>query len=513
MNNRVTLATALLTATTLLTFVVAFDLGVQGAVIGFVINNVLILTGVLVAFTRRYRPALAFRPEFVREGWRYGMKAWVADLAIHANLRMDQWVLGMAALPEALGIYVPAVTISEMLWMLPDSLSFVLFNKIAALRSNLEQAELIERLHRVVLWTMALAGAAIALVAPWLVLLLYGQKYSASALPLALLMPGTVALCVCKVLTKYFGGTGQPQHSGTTAAVGSAAGFVLYLVLIPWFGAVGAVIGSSLCYFVTAIAAVLIYRSLVQRHTNRGCSGFAGRTWTGSSSRPTWPSAAGSPPQLHPFSRQPLERARTQRYPFLDGGLHGDFATHADSCFLFRQNRSQPCDESPGSAGCADRLVRMIFNSASCVWFDAVGARRGGDIVAATECLMIPNFLPDSTFQAVREGAEDMLERERAHVTQIHHGPNTLDVLSERVFPVAGKSRVLRRPAACGASLETVERHSGADGQGYKAIERLEQGPRSEVPDPETVLHSDIFFTTHKAWPVPHGRLGRDWRL
>jgi O-antigen/teichoic acid export membrane protein len=265
LNNRVMLGTAALTGVMLLTVVVVLKLGVQGAVIGIVVNNLLLASGILIASLRRYRPKLALNIQYVRESWRYGLKAWLADLAGTTNLRLDQWILGMVAAPDLLGIYGPAVVMSELLWMIPDSLGFVLFNKIAAAADPEEQAELVERLNRIIFWTMAVASVGIAAAGPWLITLpfLYGKQYAASALPLALLMIGTVTFTTQKVLTKYFAGTGSPHHSATTVAAGALTGLVLYYPMIKLFGAAGAAIAHSACYTMTADTAVYIYRRLV----------------------------------------------------------------------------------------------------------------------------------------------------------------------------------------------------------------------------------------------------------
>ncbi|HEY1598574.1 MAG TPA: oligosaccharide flippase family protein [Pirellulales bacterium] len=267
-SNRIAYATAILTSTMLLLLVVMAQLGLRGAVIGMVTNQVLLLTASTIASIRRFRPVLAWNTTFLREGARYGLKAWVGDVVGYSNLRLDQWILGMVAKSEVLGTYALAVSFAEMLWMLPDSLAHVLFNKVAAVKDVAQRQELIERMNRVVFWTLAVAGVAVVFAAPGIVYIL-GDAYAATAVPLALLMPGTVAMTVHKVLTKYFGGVGKPHLSGTTAGIGGLVGSLLYFVLIPRYGAVGAAIASSGCYIVTAVTAVVVYRRLVAPHKAR----------------------------------------------------------------------------------------------------------------------------------------------------------------------------------------------------------------------------------------------------
>jgi O-antigen/teichoic acid export membrane protein len=267
-SNRIAYATAILTSTMLLVLVVMAQLGLRGAVIGMVINQVLLLSGTLIASVRRFRPVLAWNTTFLREGARYGLKAWVGDVVGYSNLRLDQWILGMVAKSDVLGTYALAVNFAEMLWILPDSLAHVLFNKVAAVKDVEQRQDLIERMNRIVFWTLAVAGVAVAFAAPGIVYIL-GDAYAATAVPLALLMPGTIAFTVHKVLTKYWAPTGRPHLSGMTAAVGGVVGSVLYFVLIPRFGAAGAAIASSACYIVTAFTAVYVYRRLVAPRKSR----------------------------------------------------------------------------------------------------------------------------------------------------------------------------------------------------------------------------------------------------
>jgi len=269
LNNRVQLFTALLTAALMWVLVIIGGYGVQGAVIGIVATNALILAGILIAFLRRYRPALSFDRQYLREAWRYGLRAWLADVAVTTNGRLDKFVLGAVATPDRLGVYGPVVMITEMLWVLPDSISFVLQNKIAAARDKEEQAQLVDRLNRIVFWTMTLGAVVVLVVAPPLMVLFWGADYEGCRGPMGLLMLGTVSFCTVKVLTKYFAGTGRPHYSGTTVLVGALVGMPLYLLLIPPLGIIGAAIAHSACYIVTGATAAVIYRRLVSPHKPR----------------------------------------------------------------------------------------------------------------------------------------------------------------------------------------------------------------------------------------------------
>lgn len=262
LNNWVTLATPLVNSLALLILVVALKLEVAGAVAAVVVTNLVVATYLVRCSWRRYRPPLSLHRPFLREGFRYGLKIWPTDVAVRANLRLDQLLLGILAPAEKLGLYSLAVKIAEALWMLPDSMAVVLFNRIAAEKDAAHRIALTSRIHRILFFAVGLSSLAAGLLGYWLVPFLM-PKYAGAALPLLLLIPGTVCFTTTKVISKYFGATGAPGRSSVTAVAGALVGVTLYFVMVPLFGINGAAISSSFSYLTMSIAAVWLYRNMI----------------------------------------------------------------------------------------------------------------------------------------------------------------------------------------------------------------------------------------------------------
>lgn len=258
--NLVTLASALLSPVLMVALVVGARMGLAGAVTAFVAAQALTTAWLVAMVWSRFRPTLRASGAFVREASAYGIKAWIGEAALRANVRLDQLVLGVTAPPEALGNYAVAVTLSELLWYGPDALGPVLFNRVAALPDEASRAALVERIHRVLLLLLVPAAVALGAAALVFVPLLYGASYEATPPLLLVLLPGTVAAVTMKVLNKYFGGSGMAGRSGTTALVGSVVGMVLYVAMIPVWGAMGAAIASTIGYATMGVAALWLYR-------------------------------------------------------------------------------------------------------------------------------------------------------------------------------------------------------------------------------------------------------------
>ena len=115
--------------------------------------------------------------------------------------------------------------------------------------------------------------------------------------------------------------------------------------------------------------------------------------------------------------------------------------------------------------------------------------------------LIIPNFLPTETVDDLRECAEVIWGREQENVKVFRHGPNTLNVIAEQNVALRPELDAFYGDPRLPAIFEAVERRPNTfNRRAYRALERLVQAGPLDVEDPETLLHSDIFFTTHKGW-------------
>jgi len=258
--NAVAIAVPALTGLFTLMAVPGLRLGLHGAVIAAICA--IVGAGVFAQLSawRLFTPAMKLHMGFVQESMRYGIKAWVGDISLLLNLRTDQVILGMIASPSTLGLYSIAVTMSETLWLLPDSIGPVFFNKTASNKAGVQRRDTFERIHRVAVAAGALGAASLALGGPWLLLILFGSRFRGSGQFLLLLLPGALAMISAKIITRYLAACGFAGKASRIQLVGLVGGFLAYTILIPRYDGIGAAIASSLGYLATAIAGLRICR-------------------------------------------------------------------------------------------------------------------------------------------------------------------------------------------------------------------------------------------------------------
>lgn len=205
------------------------------------------------------------RPSFdlLREHLRYGLKSYFTSLCAYLMLRVDLLMIQYMRGAEETGYYSVAVNMADLIYMIPATVSFILFPQLSALSDPRQQWR---RAVRVTLQMAALL-VPIALVtsalAPWVVRLLFGPEFLPAVPAFRWLMPGIVAYGATFALP-FLMSVGLPAPVLLIWAGLVSLNVVLNWVLIGRLGFVGASVSSSITY-VTCFVAFTLYARRVAR--------------------------------------------------------------------------------------------------------------------------------------------------------------------------------------------------------------------------------------------------------
>jgi len=258
--NLIQIALAAVSLGSVVILVGVLRLGVNGGVAGTVIVSVLMAIAVMVATIRLGRTSTGGAPASLRAMTSYGARLYPGSFSGYFSYRADTLIIQALMLPAAaLGSYGQAVTIAELVFYVPDSITTIFLPRVAG--STPEQSNsLVGRVGRL---TMLLTvGVALCLVPTAFVgIHLILPKFVDCLPAFVVLLPGVVSLSVAKVMTSYVNGRGHPG----LVAIGTVASLILNialnLVLIPRFGIVGASLSSLISYtFQAAVAVVFASR-------------------------------------------------------------------------------------------------------------------------------------------------------------------------------------------------------------------------------------------------------------
>jgi len=116
--------------------------------------------------------------------------------------------------------------------------------------------------------------------------------------------------------------------------------------------------------------------------------------------------------------------------------------------------------------------------------------------------VVIENFFPEEEFASLKEECFDMLANNENRLNTRMHGPTEYSIAVIKDF-VDEKQEFINKFYAdprLHALLQAAEKTRFEIDRAHRAVERVRQGSLSTIGDPETELHSDIFYHTHKAW-------------
>ncbi len=224
---------------------------------------VLITSACLFVLARLGISRPRFDPALLWETVRDGSQLHIGAIAMYVYYRIDVLILNAYSQPAEVGYYFVAVTITEILLMLPLALQVVLYPRISQERAEPLAQEMSARAARLAL-AGSLAGAAVlGAAAPLLVRLLAGRAFLPSVALIWILLPGVAMQVFVSVLSALWIRQGRFRALSYSAVALAVINVALNLLLIPTWGAAGAAAATSVTY----AAGFLVTLEFVRRYS------------------------------------------------------------------------------------------------------------------------------------------------------------------------------------------------------------------------------------------------------
>lgn len=186
-----------------------------------------------------------------------GLRGAVSVTIIFLMFRCDVYIVGHFLGDGALGVYMIAVVIAEMMQRLPNVAGVVLLPKIIAGRDRDDTLTLL--VARNVFGFSLVAAVAIWLGGGMLIDLVFGENYAAAYTPLVWMLPGLVASGYGSVLNTRLAGQGYPAITVWAPTAALLIKIIAAVVLIPVLGLNGAAISTSIAYALWAAIITIHY--------------------------------------------------------------------------------------------------------------------------------------------------------------------------------------------------------------------------------------------------------------
>lgn len=193
---------------------------------------------------------LPFRWERARQLLATSWPLIIATGAAAIYLRIDQIMLGEMLGMASVGTYAAAARLSEVWYVLPTAIGTAIFPRLVELRAS-DRAKYEQRIKqslRYQFWLSLLIAVPVTLVAPLLIVTLYGEAYREAGLILAIHVWACPAVFMGKTIEKWFIAEDLLKFLIGRQLMAAAVNVGLNLVLIPAYGGAGAAVATVISY-------------------------------------------------------------------------------------------------------------------------------------------------------------------------------------------------------------------------------------------------------------------------
>jgi len=247
-----------------LTFLLVFNYGVNGAVVGIVFSY--ILSTLLLIFVQKISN-LTFSNFFDNsiQLINFGSKTVLSNAINLINYQADILMIGYFMTKTDVGVYSIAVMFAKLIWILPDSIqriTFPLISEYHAKKMNESIHILVDKCMKYSCLFLVFCTTFFIFFGNKVISLVFGAEFEHSYFPLIILLIGTVLYGVTKSVGSIFASVGKVTLVYKIPLVSAISNIILNYVLIPVYGINGAAVATTIS-FVVSTALMIHYMKIL----------------------------------------------------------------------------------------------------------------------------------------------------------------------------------------------------------------------------------------------------------
>lgn len=217
-----------------------------------------ILAGVVFTCFVVERESPRFDMAVIREGIVFGIKSQAGNAFQILNYRLDHLLLGLFLSAEKVAIYFVATKSIEFFRFFTASIVFV-FEPVFASQAVLDARSHVRRMLKPLLLANFTLLAIGIIIAPYFYPILFGGWSEQATAPLLVLAIGFTISGANSLFGAYYLGQGRPIVPTLASSAGLVVTVGFGVVLIPFFGVIGAAVTSSVTYAVVTMVYAYVF--------------------------------------------------------------------------------------------------------------------------------------------------------------------------------------------------------------------------------------------------------------
>lgn len=196
----------------------------------------------------------------LHQEFKFGITIYLATLFIFMNYKIDQFFINFMLGKSELGIYSVAVSLAELLFLIPGSVASAILGRLYNMKNSNQQERTKVTSNTIkITFYVTLILMFIGIMCTPIIPLIYGERYRGAMVPTIILFVGILFASIGKISSSYFQSSGEPKiHLYITFSV-FLVNIILNLYLIPRNGIIGAALASSVSYLVYGISYIVIF--------------------------------------------------------------------------------------------------------------------------------------------------------------------------------------------------------------------------------------------------------------
>jgi O-antigen/teichoic acid export membrane protein len=239
------------------------DGGLLGAVISLTTANIIVGIWAIYRVYLKFDIKIVYIPSIVKKLVKLGIMYAFTFFIIQLNYRVDILLLEKLSTIHEVGIYSLGVHIAEQLWQIPFAISIVLFSRTANIKDQSLMTNSTISLARLSFILVFILSIIAIFAAPYLVPLVFGKEFIASAEILRFILPGVIVLVIFRVISGQLAGMGKPYLAVYIFLPALIINIILNFLLIPEYGGKGAAWASNISYTAGTVGYWIIYSKVL----------------------------------------------------------------------------------------------------------------------------------------------------------------------------------------------------------------------------------------------------------
>lgn len=199
-------------------------------------------------------------PKIIKEMFAYGLWAGTDNLAEILTNRLNYFFIQRFSGMSGVGLLDAGTKISESVWHISRSVSFIEYSEIAKTTDEMEQKRITLQLFKLTFCALAVVIMAILCIPEWIFTdYLFTAEFAGIKTIINNLAIGIVAYGSYNIISHYFIGSGHVKFCTLCSCFGLITLLIVGYLLIPTSGAAGAAISCSIAYSVMLIFSIIIF--------------------------------------------------------------------------------------------------------------------------------------------------------------------------------------------------------------------------------------------------------------